>query len=95
VKLDVLWLAGAEAEMIRLYAAGGDKLYARVHDAIAQLRAMPESAPVYLGRFRRLVLTGSPYGLFYCIEGRRLVVAALLDLRISTERIRVRLTEEF
>lgn len=92
--LEVIWLSGAEQEMLYLYALRGDSFYARVHQAITQLRHMPDSGPAYLGRFRRLVLTGSPYGLFYCVEGRRLVISALQDLRASPETIRARLMGE-
>lgn len=55
------------------------------------LAGVPSIGPVYTGRFRRLVLSGTPFGLFYCLEPRRLVISALLDLRQSPEAIRSRL----
>ena len=93
--LDVIWLAGADADMIRLYARLGDRFYHQVHESVEQIRWMPESAPVYLGRFRRLVIAQTPFGLFYCVEGSRVMISALLDLRMSPERIRERLVHEF
>jgi hypothetical protein len=91
MNLEVTWLAGAQTDMLEWYARFGDRLYFRVEAAIKQLVSFPESGGSYRGRFRRLVLTGTPLGLFYCIEPRRLVLTALLDLRCDPAAIRRRL----
>ena len=91
MSLEVTWLAGAQSDMLEGYARLGDAFYRRVDKAIGQLLQFPDSAPAYTGRFRRLVLSGTPFWLFYCLEPRRLVISALLDLRQSPEAIRRRL----
>jgi len=89
---EVTWLAGAQADMLECYARLGDAFYWRVDAVIGQLLMFPESARTYAGQFRRLVLPGTPFGLFYCVEPRRLIIAALLDLRQSPAAIRRRLS---
>jgi plasmid stabilization system protein ParE len=60
--------------------------------ALGRLRAFPEIAPVFHGSYRRLLVHGFPFGIFYTIEGRRMIVAGILDLRQDAENIRRRLS---
>ena len=62
-----------------------------VRAAFQQLARHPRSGSVFRGRFRRLVLPRLGYAFFYVLEGRRVVIHALLDLRQSPEAIRRRL----
>ncbi|MEO6034496.1 MAG: type II toxin-antitoxin system RelE/ParE family toxin [Verrucomicrobiota bacterium] len=59
--------------------------------AFGRLRTFPEIAPVFHEIYRRLLVPGFPYGIFYSIEGRRIIVAGVLDLRQDPEIIRRRL----
>jgi hypothetical protein len=45
----------------------------------------------YRGKLRRLVLRPFGFGVFYAIEGERLMVGALLDLRQAPDAIERRL----
>lgn len=49
--------------------------------AFELLRAHPEIAPMFAHGHRRLLVTGFPFGIFYSIEGNRIVVAGVSDLR--------------
>ena len=59
--------------------------------AFGRLRTFPEIAPPIHEAHRRLLVHGFPYGVFYTIEGRRIIVAAIMDLRQDPEIIRRRL----
>src|SRR5947209_6758551 len=81
-------LRGAEADLLENYvrleelrAGLGDRFYRTLDFALERLRQYPEIAPVYRGPYRRLVLRPFGFGVFYSIEGDRLMVGAILDLR--------------
>lgn len=59
--------------------------------AFELLRAHPEIAPVFKHGHRRLLVAGFPFGIFYSIEGNRIVVAGVSDLRQDPEAILRRL----
>ena len=56
--------------------------------AFSQLRVFPAAAPVFHDRYRRLLVHGFPYGIFYSIEGRRIIVSSVMNLRQDPESIR-------
>ena len=49
--------------------------------ALGRLRAFPEVGPIFHGAHRRLLVTGFPFGIFYTLEGRRIIVSGVMDLR--------------
>ena len=55
------------------------------------LRQHPEIAPVYSGPYRRMLTREFPYGIFYAAQPKRIVVAAVMDLRQDPQTIRRRL----
>jgi toxin ParE1/3/4 len=59
--------------------------------AFGRLRTFPEISPLFHEPFRRLLLHGFPYGIFYAIEGRRIIVAGVMDLRQDPSTILKRL----
>ncbi len=59
--------------------------------AFGQLRTFPQIAPLFHESYRRLLVHGYPYGIFYSIEGSRIIVAGVMDLRQDPEAIRRRL----
>ena len=59
--------------------------------AFGRLRAFPEIAPVFHEPYRRLLVHGFPYGIFYTIEGKRIIVSGVMDLRQDPNSIRQRL----
>jgi len=59
--------------------------------AFTLLREYPEIAPVYQGPYRRMLLKNFPFGIFYQLQPKGLVVAAILDLRQNPTSLRRRL----
>lgn len=60
--------------------------------AFGQLRRFPESGPVVRRNYRRLLVPGYPYGIFYTIEPRGVVVSGVMDNRQRPEAIIRRLS---
>lgn len=71
----------------------GDSFEAEVRRGLEQIAALPESAPIYAGEFRRLLVRRFEHGIFYRVHGSRIVVTAILGLRQSAEMIGRRLAE--
>jgi plasmid stabilization system protein ParE len=85
---ELLILSRAEADVLEVQArleevlpGLGNRFNARAEEALDRLLVFPESGPVYSAPFRRLLIRDFPHGIFYIIEGRRIVVHAVLDLR--------------
>ena len=45
------------------------------------------------GRYRRLLVPSFPFGVFYTVEGSRIIVAGVLSLHREPESIRQRLSQ--
>mgnify|MGYP001558731832 CR=1 FL=1 len=54
----------------------------------------PKTCPKMYKDFRRGLISRFPFGIYYKIERKRIVVFAVLDLRQNPERIQSRLTKE-
>ena len=79
-------------EFYEAYQEGRGEVFMRHLDvAIGRLRAYPELAAPFHETHRRLLVHGFPYGVFYTIEGRRIIIAGVMDLRQDPETIRKRL----
>ena len=98
---EVVLLAGAEADSLDIFMRlesrnpdAADGFLRRLDDCLAQISMHPESAPTFVGKYRRLVMRGFPFGIFFAEEGARVFVHAVLDLRQSPEAIRRRLELE-
>lgn len=79
--------SAADVDFQLHYERYGDIFYDAVDRAIGQLRRFPESGPIYEDPVRRLVIHGTPLGLFYGLHGRRIAIVAILDLRQDPESI--------
>ena len=97
---EVVILEGAESDLFRAYilfeerAIGvGDRFLNAFERAADQLAQFPESAPKVSGPFRRKLIMLYPYGLYYEIAGRRIIVHAVLNLRQNPDLIRRRLED--
>ncbi len=74
------------------YQTGQGEVFMRQLDAaLSLLRQHPEIAPVYEGRYRRMLIRDFPYGIFYEAQPKRIVVGAIMDLRQDPETIRRKL----
>lgn len=90
---EYFFTSAADADFQRFYERYGDVFYETVNRAIGRLRRFPESGPIYEAPVRRLVIHGTPLGLFYGLHGRRLAIVAILDLRQDPGSITRRLAE--
>lgn len=59
--------------------------------AFTQLRSFPESGPVVCRNYRRLLVPGYPYGIFYSVEPRGIIVSGIMDNRQNPAAIARRL----
>jgi hypothetical protein len=59
--------------------------------ALTLLRTFPEAAPVFRGRYRRLLVPRFPYGIFYSIESGRIILYSVLYLPNDPQTILRRL----
>jgi hypothetical protein len=96
--VEVVFLRGAEADLLaawmryeEILPGLGERFEVEVRAALFRTVELPESAPIYAGEFRRLLLRRFDHGIFYCIHGSRIVVTAVLDLRQDPSMIRRRL----
>ena len=95
---ELVFLLSADAdiqtayEFYEAFQEGRGEVFMRHLDAaFGRLRTFPEISPPIHEAHRRLLVHGFPYGVFYTIEGRRIIVAAIMDLRQDPEIIRRRL----
>ncbi len=95
---ELVFLFSADADIQGAYEfceavqAGRGEVFMRHLDvAFGQLRTFPEMAPVFHESYRRLLVPGFPYGIFYSLEGSRIIVSGVMDLRQDPEAIRRRL----
>jgi plasmid stabilization system protein ParE len=94
---EIVILLGAEIEMQWAYERCADwpqaeRLETQVRASLGQLQEQPYSGRHYAGRFRRLLVRQSVYGLFYIVEANRVVIHAMLDLRQDPAAILQRLS---
>jgi len=74
------------------FQAGRGEVFMRHLDAaLTLLRQHPEIAPVYGGRYRRMLIRDFPYGIFYEVQPKRIVVGAIMDLRQDPKTIQQKL----
>lgn len=97
---EFVFLLGADIDIQRAYdfyedcQTGRGEVFIRHLDAaFAHLRTFPESAPIFRGNYRRLLVPRFPYGIFYTLEPTRIIVAGVMYLRQNPEAIIRRLSE--
>ena len=95
--MELVFLQGAQTEIQLAFERYGgpttkraELFLQRLDKALGLLRAHPEMAPVYGGRFCRPVLRGFFEAVFYAVTGERIFIAAVLDLRQDPVRLRAR-----
>ena len=76
--LEVTFLLAANLDAQRVYQAfedfregRGDYFSDRLEAALEMLKSFPEIGPLYEENFRRLLVKGVNFAIFYTIEGRR------------------------
>ncbi len=92
---EVVVLSGAEQQVFGLYrrlednAEGlGDAFYSDFCRGCVRLSQFPEIAPRYRHQYRKLLLQKWQTGIFYSIQGSRIMISAVIDVRQQPETIR-------
>ena len=98
---EIVWTLGATVDYQQLFsrfeehrAGAGIRFTEEVEARLAMLAVFPHLGPVYEVPFRRLLVFGHEYGLFYTAEARGIIVHALLHNRQDPDAIRRRLLGE-
>ena len=79
-------------EFYEHWQEGRGAIFIRHLDAVFEhLRRFPEIGPTFHRSYRRLLVPGFPYGIFYMIEGRRIIIPAIIDTRQRPDAILRRL----
>ena len=78
---EVVLLQSAQADLLEIFGLYGEASYRRIDSALEAICKMPELAPIYHDHFRRKLVEGTPYGIFYSVVGSRLMISFILDLR--------------
>ena len=96
--MESIFLLGAEIDLQQafdyyedLQEGRGDHLLGQLKLALGIVQRHPLIAPAYHGCYRRMLVRDFPLGIFYVVEPKRIIVAALLDLRQDPRSIRKRL----
>ena len=89
--MEVVLLQSAQADLMELYSRHGEATYFAVDHALEAIRTMPELAPIFHAPFRRKVVPDTPFGIFYVIEGDRLMISFIMDLRQNPRVLEKRL----
>ncbi|MFT5464988.1 MAG: plasmid stabilization system protein ParE [Verrucomicrobiales bacterium] len=92
--MEVILLLQAELDIQKIYnrledfqPELGDRFLTRLDRAYAQLQQFPESARIYRSRYRRKLVRGFNYGIFYVVESHRIVVGTVQNLQQDPKRI--------
>jgi plasmid stabilization system protein ParE len=98
--MEVVFLLSAEQDLQKAYSwveerrQGREQIFLQdVELQLEHLKRFPLVGRIYRGRYRRLLISRYPFGIFYVAESNRIVVHAILDLRQDPEKIRERLSE--
>jgi hypothetical protein len=98
--MELIVLLGAELDIqaafnrFEQYRNGfGLKFLQELELAYEYLTRHPDIGRLYANNRRRFLMSNFPFGIFYSVEGNRIVVSAVLDLRQDPDRIRERLEE--
>ena len=96
--MEIVFLQRADSDIQAAFEAYGGpgteravKFLQRLDKLSGLLRDNPAMGPVYGGPIRRVVLQGFHHAMFYTVEGIRIFVLAVMDLRLDPTRIRRRL----
>lgn len=69
----------------------GDRFLESLERALGQIQLFPESGPLIRGRHRRVFTPRFPYGVFYTVYPRRVVITGVFHLRLGKDEVLHRL----
>lgn len=84
---EIVLLQGAQVDTLHYFARFGDRFYDRLNHSLGLLAKNPEMGPIFRDSFRRLLIPKTPLGIFYSIEGTRIMIGAITDLTQDPKRI--------
>jgi plasmid stabilization system protein ParE len=91
---ELVFLFSADADIQKAYElyenwqeGRGTVFMLHLDVAFAYLRRFSEIGPVFHGNYRRLLVPHFPCGIFYSIEGKRIIIAAVMDTRQDPDAI--------
>jgi plasmid stabilization system protein ParE len=84
---EIILLQGAQVDILHYYTRFGDRFYDRLNRSLGLLAENPEMGPVFREHYRRLLIPNTPLGIFYSVEGSRIMVGTITDLTQDPERI--------
>ncbi|MEQ1860072.1 MAG: type II toxin-antitoxin system RelE/ParE family toxin [Chthoniobacteraceae bacterium] len=85
--MEVVILSGADADMDEIYVrlderGGGEAFLLAMDRKLELLRTFPHMAPrTQSAKVRKAKIGRTPFGVFYTVEGKRLMVVEVQDLR--------------
>ena len=93
---EIVILLGAQIDLQDCYerqpsVARTEQFEKELRSAYSQLATFSFSTRHFEAGFRRYVFSDFPYGLFYVVEGNRVMIHAALDTRLPLDVIRRRL----
>ena len=98
---ELVVLFSADSDIQAAFAASeslqpgrGELLLRHLDMVFGQLLRFPEMAPVFHGTYRKMLVPGFPYGVFYSIEGRRVIVSGVMNLRQDPSTLNRRLSSD-
>ena len=101
MSLDLFIKPRAELDLLEAYnfyeemsPGSGAKLVRFVDDRMEFIGANPKACPLKYNDFRRALVPKFPYGIYFRIEEKLIVVFSILDLRQNPESIQSRLEKE-
>ncbi|HUF63950.1 MAG TPA: type II toxin-antitoxin system RelE/ParE family toxin [Verrucomicrobiales bacterium] len=80
-------LQGAQVDMLHYYTRFGDAFYDRLNHVLGLLAENPGMGPSFRDPYRRLLIPHTPLGVFYTIQGPRIMVGAITNLTQDPARI--------
>jgi toxin ParE1/3/4 len=93
--IELVVLRRAESDIQRIYTrledfqtGKGEEFLRRVDFALQRLQQFPELGTPYHSSYRRLLLGQLPFGIFYRVEGNRLIIVTTAALRQDPTTIR-------
>lgn len=91
---EIVYVLSGEIAWFDLLRKYGDRFEMPFDESVELLKRNPELGPKFkVSPFRRLIILQTSWGIFYTIEGKRIMIQTILDLRQRPETIERRLRE--
>lgn len=89
--MEIILLQSSQADLLEILACEDDDMYDKIDACLETIRLNKGIGPVFHAQFRRKLVLGTTYGIFYSVTGERIFVSFIMDLRQSPSAILKRL----